>query len=151
MTINNRRMLIVALLAVFAIGAGVYAYITFFRAPSMLQELNEAIGSGNYQRSVDAYEAIVASSEVTATEKADATIWSSKAAFKLSADINDRLESVRRNKEVFLNESVDLPSRIVALNALASSFCGSGRNPLIFQEIYTGEPFNEYLEPGDPN
>ncbi|QQG38145.1 MAG: hypothetical protein HYS26_01150 [Candidatus Kaiserbacteria bacterium] len=116
--------------------------------PQTLQQLKKA---GNYEAALAEYERIMSDPLKDANEKGFAVISGTNLKFTLTADIKDMIEDVQRLKEVVLDPSVETRVRVEALNTLSASVCRSGRDPIIFDELYKDEPFKRYLVPGDPD
>ena len=117
--------------------------------PSLSQQ--ELSRAGDYKGALERYKEVLQNNSSNPTETAKATLFIGVAKFKISQDVADYLQHVRDLKSIVMNPVVDARTRGLALTVIASMYCGSGRTPVVFGEIYSGEPFSKYLVPGDPN
>lgn len=106
---------------------------------------------GNFEAALQELEKIQSKPLKDADEQALAVLGSINVKFNLTADIQDMLADIENLKTVVRDPVVDLRVRVEALNALSASICRSGRDPVVFEEVYKDAPFNSYLAPGDPD
>ena len=154
---SARKMYSIFAAAILAIIAG-FAYFYFQLSPDTAQRWvpDTPIEIVNARRSGNLEEALRLRDEIRSTETtkerralADINVWNVE--FKMTGDINDKIEALNDLKEVFWDPEVDVRVRVMALNQMSSAFCGSGRDPAVFEAIYQERPFSKYLAPGDPD
>lgn len=117
---------------------------------SATQQLLTARQTGDYSAAVAQYQSILADPSASTEQKAIATYIVAGAQFHLSGNINDVLQSVQDLKQVILDQTVSLQTRVAALNTLAATYSDVGSNQSVFTEIFKGTPFSSYLAPGNP-
>ncbi len=113
--------------------------------------LNQYRREGNFEAALQELERIQSSPLKDVDEQALAIIGSANIKFSMTGDTKDILEKIDNLKKVVIDPAVDLRVRVDALNMLSASFCRSGRDPLVFAELFKDEPFRSYLAPGDPD
>ncbi len=115
------------------------------------KRLAEYRREGNFEATLQELKKIKSSPLKDVNEKALAIIGSTNVKFSMTGDTKTLLEEIDNMKKVSLDPAVDLRVRVEALGTLSAAFCRSGRDPLIFAELYKDEPFRSYLAPGDPD
>ncbi len=140
------------LIGIALIGAGVYFFVVLApdgKIPTPMK-LVDARKVGDFQTTVAELDSITGDTSKSEEEKAIATYVAAGARFHLSGDVDDRLTDIQEIKKVVLNENISLQSRVNALNVLAASYGDSGRDPVVFAELYKDEPFRQYFVEKDP-
>ena len=113
-------------------------------------EFVEPRRTGDYELAVSTYESTINDPTKSSEEKAIATYGAAGAKFHVTGDINDRLADVQSLKKIVVDPTISLATRIASLNILAAAYADSGRDPVVFEEMYKDEPFRSYLAPGEP-
>ncbi len=113
--------------------------------------LNQYRREGNFEAALQELERIQSKPLKDLDEQALAVLSSINLKFNVTADVNDMLADIQNLKKIFINPKVDLRVRVDALNAISASVCRSGRDPVIFNEVYKDAPFNAYLASNDPD
>ncbi|PIR86565.1 hypothetical protein COU13_00355 [Candidatus Kaiserbacteria bacterium CG10_big_fil_rev_8_21_14_0_10_43_70] len=116
--------------------------------PELLSTLLEETRTGDYESAIEIYNQVLESNP-SSSELANAVRNSVTARYK-TGGTDEYLDAIRDLKAVVADKSASLNVRIQALNTLAGSYSQSGENPAIYQEIYSGEPFSQFVVPGDP-
>jgi tetratricopeptide (TPR) repeat protein len=117
--------------------------------PEQLNVLLDKTRRGDYEGAVEIYNQVI-NSNPNPGELAYAVRNSAVPRYKATGDMEIYIASIRDMKAVVGDKSVSLRNRIQVLNSLAGSFSQSGEEPLIYQEIYSGEPYSQFVVPGDP-
>lgn len=108
------------------------------------------VRSGDYESASDAYNKIVANEAANPEQRALAVWSAAEINYKLSGDIQDAVDGIRELKETVLDTRVSPRVRAGSLRTMVGIYYGSaGRHPAVFEEMFRGEPFNQYLVPGD--
>ncbi len=151
---NALTTVLVVLIIIAALG---YAAVRFNLISRILpidartQPITEAARDGNFTGAIEEFEDLVAQPSVSSVERALA-IWSvASARFEASGNMQTYVADVELMKQSIVDETVPRYVRASLINDIASSYCASGRTPEVFAAIYSGEPFSQYLVPGDPN
>jgi hypothetical protein len=66
-------------------------------------------------------------------------------------DVSDLLQSIDALKQVALDTTVPLQTRVSDLNILASAYSVSGNNQTVLAEVFKGAPWSIYFVPGNPS
>jgi tetratricopeptide (TPR) repeat protein len=117
--------------------------------PEQLNTLLDSTRTGDYEKAVEIYNQVLASNP-SPGELANAVRNSAVPRYKATGNIEEYLSAIRDMKVIVSDKSVSLRHRILTLNALAGSYSQSGEEPLVYKEIYSGEPFSQFVVPGDP-
>ena len=116
--------------------------------PELLTTLLAQSRAGEYGAALDTYNEVIESSP-NPLEHAIATRNSITARYKTGGD-DEYLEAIRDLKAIVSDKNTGLRQRIRSLNTLAGSYSQSGENPLVYQEMFSGEPFSQFVVPGNP-
>ena len=81
----------------------------------------------------------------SAEAKALATLNTLGAEYRVTGEASTRLSDVKKMKEIIMNESVSLWTRVSALNTLAGQYSISGGDSAVFAEIFKDKPFSDYF------
>lgn len=107
--------------------------------------------SGNFSEAQQARQQIEAAPIKNADEQALAVLNSHKVEFFLTGDINAQLRDIQDLKDIAVDPSVNTWVRVRAINTLQVSYCSSGRDQKIFDELYKPGPLEQFGVPGDPD
>ena len=113
----------------------------------------EVVKRGEYTLALQKYDLLTKSQEyLTYSEgrKARAFFNISGAFFKEKGDIESIKYVINKYKEIILNTEVPNQDRARVLNALATTYCGVGRDNRVLDVIYSGDVFKRYRVIGQP-
>ncbi len=116
-----------------------------------LQSTISDVRSGRYHAAYAQGQAIATSSDSSDDQKALAELSIAGIPFRTTNDPQYLLAHIPIFKSVIADQNVSMSVRALAIDQLASSFCGSGRTWAVFQAIYTGTPYSSFLVPNDPD
>ena len=139
-------------------------FFTFFLSPDQsatssttnstiapaIATISSAMKTGNFTAAVANNQAVQNDPSASAEEKAMALTASEGAQYYLSGNINDLLQDIGSLKQVVLDTSLSLQTRVAALNALALSYPDASGDQAVTDELYKDPPFSTYLVPDQP-
>ncbi len=107
---------------------------------------------GNYQAALQEYESIIADRQKSADALALARVSHASTEFKLTGDITHLLQDVRDLKKIVMNTQIDKRIRAISMNKLSEAYDASGRDPLVFQELFKSDAvLADYHVPNNPD
>lgn len=115
------------------------------------EEVVDLARKGDYVEAINQFNSAPVQSIDDATRKAYIVTSLGTAKFELSGDYVDYIDQVKKLQSIAVDTAVNNRARSIAITSLASMYCGSGRSTDVFDELYSGTPFSQYLVPGDPN
>jgi hypothetical protein len=146
----------VALLTLFA--GATYLFYVWRSASSIqnpltpdLQQLVQLKQHGSDNSAFALYQQINADPTKAPGEKATAAIYAAGTPFILSGDVGSRIQEIQQMKSIVLNTALSADVRAAAMSVLGNEYSLSGRDPVVFTEIYKDAPFSSYLESGNPD
>ncbi len=105
---------------------------------------------GNFQDAITAAQKVFDDPNSDSSSRARAQFSIFGAQFELTGDVDSFISDIEKMKTIVLDETVDMRTRVNALNVIASSYYISGNNPSVFAAIYSTAPFNSYLVDKSP-
>lgn len=155
------RMLLIFIFVLFVLGA-VFSFfnIDLMGRSSVGSSIDKYIPrplldqkkQGNYQAALDEYETIIADRQKNSDEVALARISHAGTEFKLTGDIKHMLADVRDIKKIVSDTKIDRKIRALGMNMLAQAYDASGRDPLVFQELFKNDAqLADYHVPNNPD
>ncbi len=114
-------------------------------------EVMNSNASGDYRTALNAYQEVVTSEIATPNAKASATFNIASAAFRDTGNIEDYIDNLEDMKAAVRDDRVSPLVKVTLLNMIASSYCRSGRTSEVFNRIYSGPLFEDFLVPKNPD
>ncbi|MEN9561645.1 MAG: hypothetical protein RIQ56_918 [Candidatus Parcubacteria bacterium] len=115
------------------------------------QELVTAVRSGDYDAAIEKARTIMNNTSASADQKAFAAFSVIGSEFRDSGDVTAWIADIQKLKEIISDQSISPKIRANAVNTLSLAYSISGRNSVVFDEIYKGEPYSSYKVAGDPD
>lgn len=113
-------------------------------------EARDRVQSGDYEGASDIMWELVQDETADPEQRARA-VWNGAGSnYKVTGEIEDALASIKELKKIAVDEQVSPRMRAQMISNMAGMYYGStGRHPLVFEEMFAGEPFSQYRVPGE--
>lgn len=128
------------LLLIGAIWAFAYLY-----TPSEPSKVLDQRAVGDYEGALLTASELQNSPGLSVDEKAIAKINATTVRYTLSGNIQDAIQSIRELKQIAADTNLSLETRAAADYAIANWFTLSGDNLEVYKEIFSGKPYESYL------
>ena len=120
---------------------------TEVRPGLMAKEVRE----GQYESAVAQRDAVLADPDTTSEQKALALSATLGAEYRISGDLNQRIEDIVEMKKYILDPAVSVETRVNLLNMLAAQYPISGGDARIFEETFKDAPFSDFKATSEAN
>lgn len=154
---HARTFLIVVLIVatLLLLSAGATIFLTWRGGPTLSryipEELVEAKRAGDELAALEEFKAIASDPTKTAEEKAIATLNAANAPFRVSGRADSLIPMIQDLKKNAIDPSVSAGVRAYSIAVLATMYNTSGRDPIIFTEVFRDKPFSDYVVPNSPD
>lgn len=107
--------------------------------------------AGNFEAAIAAADAVVQDPNADSSMRARAQFSTFAAEFQVTGNVESFIKDVEKMKLIALDETVDIRTRVNALNMVGSAYYISGNNPEVFDAIYKSAPFSDYRVENNPD
>jgi len=115
-----------------------------------VSSVEQSMASGNYESASRLLKEMTQDDTVDPEQRARAVLNAAEAEYKMTGEIEDAVSGIRELKKSVLDNSTSPKVRAESLISMAGIYYGSaGRHPLVFEEIFEGEPFSQYRVEGE--
>lgn len=101
--------------------------------------------SGELDGAISAYDAVMASTTQTLAQKSSSVLLGAGLRYRRSGSSDDAVSAIRDLKRVAIDPAVSAYSRAYAMLEMTLILTASNRDPIVFEELFSGQPWSGFL------
>ncbi len=119
-------------------------------ARAEIANIQESVENREYEKAVTQYQDAMNINGAVANDRTAAIRAISDGIYPATGDIQALLANVRELKAAILDPDLGQEAKARAISLLSSRYNESGENPVVFEEVYSGEPFRQFRVGNSP-